>query len=130
MTDETNKLPYGVSLRDLEPIGMGDIEDLEKERREVKAFESSTTEGFIEREELLRLAKEGIELCHGVCMSRRYSGEHCKCIRERFFTESIYELYKESRNFFLRNLATGIIGEVIGDKNDKERLRKQNGRFK
>lgn len=120
MKDETNKHPYGVSLRDLEPIGMGDILDLERERREVREFESSTTEGFIEREELVQLAKVGVELCHGVCMSRKDSGEHCKCIRERFYTESIYELYKESRNFFLKNLAIGIIGELTGDQNDKQ----------
>ena len=118
MKDELKQFPYGVNVRDLEPICMGDIEDLEKEKREVAEFECSTTEGFIRREDLIRLATsaEGIEICHGVCLSREVSGEHCRCIRERFYQVSIYELYKKSREFFQQNLALGIMGALVGDK--------------
>ena len=112
MKDEPKQLPYGFRPSDLEPIDMGDIEDLEKERREVAEFEASDTEGFIYKEDLLTLATTGIELCHGVCMSREYSGEHCRCIRERFYTESIYKLYKKSREFFLTNLSIAMMGAL------------------
>ena len=112
------QLPYGCRPSDLEPIGMGDIEDLEKERREVREFECSTTEGFIKRDDLIQVATVGIEICPKpeVCMSRKYSGEYCRCIRERFYTQSIYELYKVMRSFFERNLALGIMGCLIADK--------------
>ena len=113
MKDKLKQLPYGFRPSDLEPIGMGDIEDLEKERREVAEFEASDTEGFIDREDLITLATTGIEICSGVCMSREYSGEHCRCIRERFYTQSIYELYKKSREFFQRNLTIAIMGRLL-----------------
>ena len=112
MKDEPKQLPYGFRPSDLEPIDMEGVIDLEKERREVAEFEASDTEGFISTEDLLILARTGIEICSGVCMSREYSGEHCKCIRERFYTESIYKLYKQSREFFLTNLSIAMMGAL------------------
>lgn len=119
MKDELKQLPYGFRPSDLEPIDMEGVIDLEKERREVAEFEASDTEGFISTEDLLILARTGIEICSGVCMSREYSGEKCKCIRERFHTEAIYELYKQSREFFLTNLSIAMMG-ALSESDTKE----------
>ena len=120
--NQPNKLPYGFRFREIQRLEMGSVLDIEKEQREVREFESADTEGFIDREDLIKLAKEGIALCEDGCISRSYSGEKCKCIRERFHSESIYELYKKSREFFLQNLATGILGELSEGKNDDNGL--------
>ena len=85
------------------------------ETQEVEQWMEGNTEGSLTTEELLELVVRGHGVCEHYCCSRaNYGQEKCTCVRSMFPTPKHYELYKQARAYYIKNIAIQKVAELIG----------------